>query len=164
MESITKNRQPLATVQAMVARAYGPGEVSSDVRELGEGWFFMEFVDAGHLGAFDAALGATNRQLNEIRGDWFGALGGPGEATWRAYFTGRLAATLGDGERRGIDLGLRYEVVREMTATHLPALDEVVTPRFVELLTMIIETDYRGYPTTAQYDLVREQLGRHLFH
>lgn len=43
MESITKNRQSLDTLRAMVARAYGSGEVVDDgddwVDELGHGWF-----------------------------------------------------------------------------------------------------------------------------
>jgi aminoglycoside phosphotransferase (APT) family kinase protein len=42
MESITKNRQPIETLRAMAARAYGPGLVPVGdewVSELGEGWF-----------------------------------------------------------------------------------------------------------------------------
>src|ERR1700683_1864021 len=47
MESITKNRQPLQTLQAMVARAYGPGQVPAEsgdwVSELGHGWFNVAY-------------------------------------------------------------------------------------------------------------------------
>jgi aminoglycoside phosphotransferase (APT) family kinase protein len=47
MESITKNRQPRQTLQAMVARAYGPGQVPADsgdwVSELGHGWFNVAY-------------------------------------------------------------------------------------------------------------------------
>jgi hypothetical protein len=47
MESITKNRQPLQTLRAMVARAYGPGQVPADsgdwVSELGHGWFNVAY-------------------------------------------------------------------------------------------------------------------------
>lgn len=42
MESITKNRQPLRALRAMVARAYGPGQVPPGtgwVTELEQGWF-----------------------------------------------------------------------------------------------------------------------------
>jgi aminoglycoside phosphotransferase (APT) family kinase protein len=43
MESITKNRQPAEILQAMVERAYGPGQVPAGggdwVSELGHGWF-----------------------------------------------------------------------------------------------------------------------------
>jgi aminoglycoside phosphotransferase (APT) family kinase protein len=47
MESITKNRQPLQTLRAMVARAYGPDQVPADngdwVSELGHGWFNVAY-------------------------------------------------------------------------------------------------------------------------
>ena len=43
MDSITKNRQPAETLRAMVARAYGPGQVPDAgehwVSELEHGWF-----------------------------------------------------------------------------------------------------------------------------
>jgi aminoglycoside phosphotransferase (APT) family kinase protein len=47
MESITKNRQTVQTLRAMVARAYGPGQVPADsggwVSELGHGWFNVAY-------------------------------------------------------------------------------------------------------------------------
>jgi aminoglycoside phosphotransferase (APT) family kinase protein len=47
MESITKNRQPTETLRAMVARAYGPGQVPAAaadwVSELGDGWFNVAY-------------------------------------------------------------------------------------------------------------------------
>ena len=47
MESITKNRQPTETLRAMVARAYGPGQVPAAgqdwVSELGHGWFNVAY-------------------------------------------------------------------------------------------------------------------------
>ncbi|WP_249998142.1 phosphotransferase family protein [Actinoplanes sp. M2I2] len=47
MESITKNRQSLDTLRAMVARAYGPDQVPSGTREwvheLGHGWFNVAY-------------------------------------------------------------------------------------------------------------------------
>ncbi len=47
MESITKNRQPPETLGAMVARAYGPGQVPAAgqdwVQELGHGWFNVAY-------------------------------------------------------------------------------------------------------------------------
>ena len=47
MESITKNRQSLDSLRAMVARAYGPDEVIGDredwVSELGHGWFNVAY-------------------------------------------------------------------------------------------------------------------------
>ncbi|MEU8795899.1 aminoglycoside phosphotransferase family protein [Streptomyces sp. NPDC048643] len=46
MESITKNRQPLEVLRAMVERAYGPGHVPEGeawVSELGHGWFNVAY-------------------------------------------------------------------------------------------------------------------------
>jgi aminoglycoside phosphotransferase (APT) family kinase protein len=217
LESITKNRQPLPTLRAMVARAYGDDQVSdgeSWVRELGHGWFnvayrirlrdgrnvvlkiappadvevmsfergamaneltaialihertsvpvptvdfadrtrqlcdadyfFMPYVDAENLGivkeglpaselaAYHEALGAANRQLNTIRGKAFGALAGPGEASWRTAFTSIVESVLRDGERRSVELGCGYDEVRALVEEHAGSLDEVVEPRLVE--------------------------------
>ncbi|WP_436531307.1 phosphotransferase family protein [Actinoplanes sp. HUAS TT8] len=217
MESITKNRQPIAVLRAMVERAYGPGEVPDGgdwCDELGHGWFnvayrirlrsgravvlkiappphvevmtyergamatelaalrlvrehtgvpvpvvdfadqshelcdadwfFMEYLDADNLGllrdkhspperaAFNEALGALNRALNEVRGPHFGPLTGPGFPTWRAAFTDMIESVLRDGERRDVDLGHPYAAVRAVIAAHADTLDEVTEPRFVE--------------------------------
>jgi aminoglycoside phosphotransferase (APT) family kinase protein len=46
MESVTKNRQSLDTLRAMVARAYGADQVPAGddwVRELGHGWFNVAY-------------------------------------------------------------------------------------------------------------------------
>jgi aminoglycoside phosphotransferase (APT) family kinase protein len=42
MDSITKNRQPVETLRAMVGRAYGPGQAPADddwVSDMSHGWF-----------------------------------------------------------------------------------------------------------------------------
>lgn len=218
MESITKNRQPLPALRAMVARAYGgdqvPGGDAGWVSELGHGWFnvayrirlrdgrevvlkiapppgvevmtyergamsielaalslirehtkvpvpavesadqtrelcdadyfFMPYIDADNLGiikeklpaqeleAYLEALGAANRELNSIRGEAFGPLAGPGDASWRAVFTGMAEDVLRDGERRGVELGWDYAEVRAVLDEHAASLDEVVEPRYVE--------------------------------
>ncbi|GIF13876.1 phosphotransferase family protein [Actinoplanes teichomyceticus] len=217
MDSITKNRQRPDVLQAMIERAYGPGEVPAGgdwCSELGHGWFnvayrirlrsgrevvlkiapppavevmtyergamateltalrlirehttapvpaveyadrghrlcdadwfVMPYIDADNLGmlrdrhtpaqraAYDEALGALNRELNTIRGAAFGPLAGPGFPTWRAAFTRMIEDVLGDGERRDVDLGHDYRMVREVIAAHAGALDEVTEPRFVE--------------------------------
>lgn len=108
-------------------------------------YFFMEFVDADNFGlikddlpperyrAYDEALGAANRALNQIKGDHFGSLLGaePG-ATWRRVFTGIVEDVLRDGERRHVDLGWDYDLIREVVAQHAASLDEVTEPAFVE--------------------------------
>jgi aminoglycoside phosphotransferase (APT) family kinase protein len=115
-------------------------------RELCDaGYFFMEFIDAENLGvikddlppeqyrAYDEALGAANRALNQIKGDGFGSLLGvrPG-ATWRQVFTGIVEDVLRDGERRRVDIGWDYDLIREVMARHAGSLDEVTEPAFVE--------------------------------
>ena len=39
---------------------------------------------------------------------------------------------LGDGERAAVELGWEYDLVRDVIAAHLPLLDAVTEPRFVE--------------------------------
>ena len=107
-------------------------------------YFFMPFVEADNLGivkdelpaaeveAYQEALGAANRELNSIRGAAFGPLAGPGDPSWRTVFTGMLEDVLRDGERREVELGWDYDVVRGAIAEHAGSLDEVVEPRYVE--------------------------------
>ncbi|GIG23615.1 aminoglycoside phosphotransferase [Cellulomonas chitinilytica] len=107
-------------------------------------WFVMPFVDAENLGiikdtlapeqlvAYQEALGAANRELNSIVGPWFGPLAGPGDPSWRVVFTGIVEDVLRDGERRHVDIGWDYDVVRDVLARHAHVLDEVTEPRFVE--------------------------------
>ncbi|WP_406349929.1 phosphotransferase family protein [Streptomyces sp. NBC_00658] len=107
-------------------------------------WFFMPFVDAGNLAVvgpelpahelaeYKEQLGATNRQINSIRGTAFGPLAGPGDASWRRVFTDIVEDVLADGERRRVDLGWEYDTVREVLAEHAGSLDAVSEPRLVE--------------------------------
>jgi aminoglycoside phosphotransferase (APT) family kinase protein len=217
MESITKNRQPIGVLRAMVARAYGSGLVPAGydwVSEVSHGWFnvvyrmqlrdgravvlkiapppavevlayergamaieltalrlitehtavpvpavefadqshelcdadyfFMPYIDADNLGimrtelaqadldAYRESLGAVNRELNSIRGAGFGPLAGPGNASWRAVFTGFIESVLRDGERRQVDVGWDYDVIREIVRADEGSLDEVTEPVFVE--------------------------------
>jgi aminoglycoside phosphotransferase (APT) family kinase protein len=107
-------------------------------------YFFMPYIDADNLGivraelarsdldAYHQALGSANRELNSIRGPRFGPLAGPGGGRWRAVFTGLLENVLQDGERRQVDLGWDYDVIREVIAGHDASLDEVIEPAYVE--------------------------------
>ena len=217
MESITKNRQPVAILRAMAARAYGPDLVPAGddwVSELEHGWFnvayrmrlrdgravvlkiapprtvevmtyergamaielaalrlitertavpvpavefadqthelcsadyfFMPYIDADNLGIvkeeltaadldhFHEALGAANRELNSIRGPWFGPLAGPADPSWRIAFTRMIEDVLTDGERRHVDLGWDYDVIRDVVAANAGSLDAVTDPAYVE--------------------------------
>lgn len=107
-------------------------------------YFFMPYVDADNLGiiadqlptaerdAYMAQLGAANRELNSIRGSGFGPLAGPGDPSWRRVFTGMVEDVLVNGERRSVELGWDYDVVRAVLAEHAACLDEVTEPRLVE--------------------------------
>jgi aminoglycoside phosphotransferase (APT) family kinase protein len=107
-------------------------------------YFFMPYVDADNLAevrgelpaadleAYHEALGAANRELNSIRGPGFGTLAGPGDESWRAVFTGMVEDVLRDGERRRVELGWDYDVIRAVLAEHSGRLDEVTEPAYVE--------------------------------
>lgn len=107
-------------------------------------YFFMPFIDADNLAVvrhdlpaadlekYHQALGTANRELNSIRGPGFGPLASPGDASWRMVFTGMFEDVLRDGERRQVDLGWDYDVVREVFAEHAGSLDEVTEPAYVE--------------------------------
>jgi aminoglycoside phosphotransferase (APT) family kinase protein len=107
-------------------------------------YFFMPYVDADNLGIVKGelpvadldrlhnALGAANRELNSIRGPWFGPLAGPGDRSWRIAFTRMVEDVLQDGERRHVDLGWDYDVIREAVAGNSGSLDEVTGPAYVE--------------------------------
>lgn len=120
-------------------------DFADQTRELCDAdYFCMPYVDGDNLGmirdslspteliAYREALGAANRELNSIRGPAFGPLAGPGDPSWRVVFTGMVEDVLCDGERRRVDLGWDYDVVRTALAEHADALDEVVEPRYVE--------------------------------
>jgi aminoglycoside phosphotransferase (APT) family kinase protein len=107
-------------------------------------YFFMPYIDADNFGivgdsltaterdTYNEALGAANRELNSIRGAAFGPLSGPGDPTWRACFTRMIGDVLADGQRRSVDLGYDYDLVRKAIAENQDCLDEVTEPRFVE--------------------------------
>jgi aminoglycoside phosphotransferase (APT) family kinase protein len=107
-------------------------------------YFFMPYIDADNLAVvrgelpaadldgYHEALGAANRELNSIRGPGFGPLGGPGDPSWRAVFTGMVEDVLRDGERRHVDLGSDFNAFRAVVAEHSDCLDEVTEPAYVE--------------------------------
>jgi fructosamine-3-kinase len=108
-------------------------------------YFFMEYVDAQNLGViwdelkheerihYASELGAATRRINEITGDHFGVPGAEKpDAGWREVFSGMLGDVLDDGQRRGVEIGWDYDVIRGLLAQHAECLDEVSVPRLVE--------------------------------
>jgi len=108
-------------------------------------YFFMEYVDAPNLGViwaglpdserdhYAAQMGGANRQINEITGVRFGTPGAakPG-AGWREVLTGMVSDVLDDGQRRGVEIGWDYGLIRGLLAQHADCLDEVRVPQLVE--------------------------------
>ena len=81
-----------------------------------------------------ADVGRLVAGLHTITGTSFGypslALG-PLAATWRAAFDGMLDAVLADAESFGATLPHPRGMIRDLTAAHTDALDEVTTPVLV---------------------------------
>ncbi|MET8150490.1 phosphotransferase family protein [Actinoplanes sp. NPDC049668] len=122
-----------------------PVDYADRSRELCDAdYFFMPFIDADNLGivrdtltpdqldAYNEAIGAATRGINGIRGTAFGPLAGPGDPTWRACFTRMIGDVLADGERRAVDLGYDYALIRKIIAGRAGHLDEVTEPHLVE--------------------------------
>jgi len=107
-------------------------------------YFFMPYIDADNLGivgeqltagerdAYLEQLGALNKEINSIRGTAFGPVAGPGYPTWRRAFTAMTEDVLVDGERRRVELGWGYDVIRAVLDRHAASLDAVTEPRLVE--------------------------------
>jgi aminoglycoside phosphotransferase (APT) family kinase protein len=107
-------------------------------------YFFMPFIEGDNLDViketltraerdvYDEAIGAANRELNQITGADFGPFAGPAESSWRAAFLAMFEDVLADGERLAVELPCGYEAVRKAVFAHADALDEVTEPRFVE--------------------------------
>jgi aminoglycoside phosphotransferase (APT) family kinase protein len=124
-----------------------PAVLSYDAsRELCDAeYFFMEYIDAPNLGViwgdlpdserehYAAELGAANRQINEITGECFGPPGTAEPAAgWREVFTGMVSDVLDDGQRRGVEIGWDYGLIRGLLIEHADCLDEVRRPQLVE--------------------------------
>ena len=135
----------LELIRANTAVPVPPVDHTDRSRELVDAdYFFMPYVDADNLGiisgslspevldAYNEALGAANRDINGIVGTAFGPLAGPGDPTWRACFTRMIGDVLTDGERRAVDLGYDYRLLREVIADHADCLDQVTEPRLIE--------------------------------
>jgi aminoglycoside phosphotransferase (APT) family kinase protein len=152
VEVLTYERGAMATeltalrlIREQTAVPVPPVEFADVSRELCDAdYFFTSFIEADNLGmikdelpaaeldALHEAMGMANRELNTIPGPAFGPLTGPGDQSWHTMFSGMLEDVLCDGERREVELGWGYDVVRDAIEEHAGSLHEVVEPRYVE--------------------------------
>jgi aminoglycoside phosphotransferase (APT) family kinase protein len=108
-------------------------------------WFFMERVACDNLdhvrgtwppevvGRIDRHLGAILRELNGLRGAWFGYEGNPAlrGSSWRGVFLAIVESVLEDAARKGVRFDSPAERVRALVDAHAASLDDVREPRLV---------------------------------
>ncbi len=107
-------------------------------------WFVMALVEGDNVGMIKESLtadeqegylrlmGSATRDLNAIPGVGFGRFNADLHPSWREAFGRVLEDVIGDGERRGVDLGWDYAEVRRVVADHEHHLDAVRRPVFCE--------------------------------
>jgi aminoglycoside phosphotransferase (APT) family kinase protein len=108
-------------------------------------WFVMERIEGeifdhvrktlapAVLETIDREIGAMLRELNAIRGQWFGYPGNPAlrAPAWRAAFVAIIESVLADAARKGVEFARPVDHIRAILAVHAPSLDEVREPRLV---------------------------------
>lgn len=77
--------------------------------------------------------GWFNVELNQIVGPGFGPLLNPRFDTWTEAYADMYETILRDGERRNVDLGWPYQVLRDIFDQAKHHLADVTVPQFVEL-------------------------------
>ena len=108
-------------------------------------WFFMERVACDNLdhvrgtwppdvvARIDRHLGAILRELNAVRGAWFGYEGNRrlrGDS-WRAVFLAIVDSVLEDAARKDVRFDAPVQRMRALVDAHAASLDEVREPRLV---------------------------------
>lgn len=81
----------------------------------------------------DTQIGKYNRDLNEIKGDYYGY---PGQRKlqgncWADIFVKLVEDVLNDGEKKNVDLGVSYGFMRNLIQSLKDVLKSVATPYFV---------------------------------
>ena len=108
-------------------------------------WFFMEKVPGdnldhvraalppGEVERIDRHLGAILRDLNELRGEWFGYAGNAAlrASAWRPAFLAIVESVLDDAARKSVRFDRPAHEIRALVDAHAPSLDEVREPRLV---------------------------------
>lgn len=104
-------------------------------------------------------LGRMTRELSQITNDCFGYWSQPQPpgTGWRATYQKMVDGVLADGVDIGASLPLPYDEVLRLIQPHLPALDEVTTPRLVhwDLWDGNIFVDPQSYAITGLIDFER---------
>lgn len=123
-----------------------PVEFKDDSLELvNVPYFFMPFIEGEDIGQIGDTLtpeqnahytekvGALNYKLNQIVGPKFGPLLNPTHDTWTEAYREFFEGTLQDGLRRNVKLeDYTYNDMRTIFDAHIPYLNQVTEPRFVE--------------------------------
>lgn len=75
-------------------------------------------------------LGSITRRIHDVRGQRFGAIAGPGFATWGETVVAGFAAVAADLDAAGLDAA-DVRALAAAAATHRAVLDEVIEPRLL---------------------------------
>jgi len=95
--------------------------------------FKKEFSDEQN-DAIKQELGGYNKQLNQIKGTYFGLIGKSSSRfeTWREFILSLFQMLINDGKRKGSNLvHITYDELWELITSYAEVFDEVITPRLV---------------------------------
>ncbi|MFJ8621933.1 phosphotransferase family protein [Kitasatospora sp. NPDC093550] len=79
---------------------------------------------------FYAQLGSIAREINEVRGPWFGPVAGPGHRTWGESVVAGLTDLAADLAEAGVETGDVEDLIR-LADRHRAVLDRVTEPRLL---------------------------------
>ncbi len=104
--------------------SYVPGQAYHRLRDT---------FTAEQRAIIEHSIGGYLRQINAIRGDFFGypALTEQRLPTWRQAFLAMFADVLADGQEKQVALPLDYSALLRQVEAAAPVLDEVHTPHLV---------------------------------
>lgn len=93
---------------------------------------------------FHRELGRITRALHDVRGPWFGPVGGPGESTWSSAMVARYRLLAQDYADAGLGTGDIERLVAGV-ADHRDVLDQITEPRLLHgdlwTLNILVDSD-----------------------